>query len=46
MLAVGLNEAAGRASYLACFHAAQAMLFERLGKIVKTHNACAVNSSA
>jgi uncharacterized protein (UPF0332 family) len=38
MLAVGLNEAAGRASYLACFHAAQAMLFERLGKIVKTHN--------
>jgi uncharacterized protein (UPF0332 family) len=38
MLGVGLNEAAGRTSYLAGFHVAQALIFERLGKVLKTHN--------
>lgn len=38
MLGVGLNEAAGRTAYLAGFHAAQAFIFERLGKVLKTHN--------
>jgi len=37
MLAVALNEAAGRTAYLAGFHAAQAFLFERDGKILKSH---------
>ena len=37
MLSVGLNEAAGRSAYLASFHAAQALIFERLGKVLKTH---------
>jgi uncharacterized protein (UPF0332 family) len=34
---VELTEAAGRASYLAAFHAAQALIFERSGKASKTH---------
>lgn len=34
---VELAEAAGRASYLAAFHAAQALIFERSGKASKTH---------
>ena len=38
MLGVALYDAAGRTAYLAGFHAAQALIFERLGKIVKTHN--------
>lgn len=38
MLGVGLNEAAGRSAYLAGFHAAQALIFERLGKAFKTHS--------
>ncbi len=38
MLGVGLYEDAGRAAYLASFHAAQAFLFENLGKIFKTHH--------
>lgn len=38
MLGVGLNNAAGRTAYLAGFHIAQALIFERDGKIVKTHN--------
>jgi uncharacterized protein (UPF0332 family) len=38
MLSVKLNEAAGRTAYLAAFHAAQALIFERIGKILKTHN--------
>ena len=38
MLGVGLNEAAGRTSYLAGFHVAQALIFEHLGKVLKTHN--------
>jgi uncharacterized protein (UPF0332 family) len=37
MLRVGLNQAAGRTAYLAGFHAAQALIFERDGKVFKTH---------
>ena len=33
----GDSETAGRAAYLAAFHAAQALLFERAGKVFKTH---------
>ena len=32
-----LLEAAGRAAYLAAFHAAQALVFDRTGKAAKTH---------
>ena len=38
MLGVGLNEAAGRTAYLAGYHAAQAFIFERLQKVLKTHS--------
>ncbi|MFM8332361.1 MAG: HEPN domain-containing protein [Candidatus Methylumidiphilus sp.] len=38
MLSVNLYEDAGRAAYLAGFHAAQALIFERIGKALKTHN--------
>jgi uncharacterized protein (UPF0332 family) len=34
---VGLNDAASRNAYLAGFHAAQAFIFERHGKVLKTH---------
>jgi uncharacterized protein (UPF0332 family) len=34
---IGLAEAAGRAAYLAVFHAAQALIFERTGKVPRTH---------
>ncbi len=37
MLEAGLNEDAARAAYLACFHVAQAYIFERTGKTLKTH---------
>ena len=37
MLAVHLNEDAGRAAYLAAFHAAQAFVFESVAKMFKTH---------
>jgi uncharacterized protein (UPF0332 family) len=38
MIAAGLNYDAGRAAYLAAFHAAQAVIFEPTGgKVVKTH---------
>jgi uncharacterized protein (UPF0332 family) len=37
MLAVNLNEAAGRTAYLAGLHAAQALIFERTGRIIKRH---------
>ena len=37
MLGVGLNDAAGRTAYLAGFHAAQALIFERVGKVFKSH---------
>ena len=38
MLGVGLDEAAGRTAYLAGFHAAQALIFERVGRAFRTHN--------
>ena len=38
MLGIDLADAAGRTAYLAGFHAAQALIFERLGKMLKTHN--------
>jgi uncharacterized protein (UPF0332 family) len=34
---IELAEAAGRAAYLAGFHAAQALIFERSSKVPKTH---------
>jgi uncharacterized protein (UPF0332 family) len=37
MLAVGLNEDAARSAYLACFHVAQAYIFERTSRTSKTH---------
>ena len=37
MLGVDLYEDAGRAAYLASFHAAQALLFDKAGKVFKTH---------
>ena len=37
MLNVGLAEAAGRTAYLAGLHAAQALIFERTGRIIKRH---------
>lgn len=37
MLDVSLHEDAGRAAYLAGFHAAQAMIFETVGRLLKTH---------
>lgn len=37
MLGVGLYEDAGRATYLAGFHAAQALIFERTTRVLKTH---------
>ena len=38
MLDIGLSEDAGRAAYLACFHTAQAYIFERQNRAVKTHH--------
>lgn len=37
ILAAGVGEDAGRAAYLAAFHAAQALIFERTGAVAKTH---------
>ena len=37
MLAMHYNEAAGRTAYLAGFHAAQALISDRIGRAVKTH---------
>jgi uncharacterized protein (UPF0332 family) len=37
ILGAGIGEDAGRNAYLAAFHAAQALIFARLGRIVKTH---------
>ncbi len=37
MIYAGLKHDAGRAAYLAAFHAAQAVIFERSGKVVKSH---------
>jgi uncharacterized protein (UPF0332 family) len=36
--AIGLAKAAARSAYYAAFHAAQAFIFERTGKIAKTHS--------
>jgi uncharacterized protein (UPF0332 family) len=38
MLSVSLNEDAAREAYLACFHTAQAYIFERTDKTLKTHS--------
>jgi uncharacterized protein (UPF0332 family) len=38
MLKAGLNEDAARAAYLACFHVAQACIFERTKRTLKTHH--------
>ena len=35
---IDLTEAAGRTAYLAMFHAAQALIFDRTGSIAKTHS--------
>ena len=37
MLGIKLYDAAGRTAYLAAFHAAQALISEKLGRAVKTH---------
>jgi uncharacterized protein (UPF0332 family) len=37
MSSIDLNDDAGRAAYLACFHVAQAIIFEREGRVLKTH---------
>jgi uncharacterized protein (UPF0332 family) len=37
MLEAGLNEDAARTAYLACFHIAQAYIFERTDRTSKTH---------
>jgi uncharacterized protein (UPF0332 family) len=33
-----LSDAAGRAAYLAAYHAAQAFVFDRTGRVAKSHN--------
>jgi uncharacterized protein (UPF0332 family) len=38
MASVNENDASGRTAYLAAYHAAQALIFERIGKVLKTHN--------
>ena len=37
MLLAGLYDDAGRGAYLVCFHTAQAVIFEREGRVMKTH---------
>ena len=37
MLGIGLSDAAGRTAYLAEFHAAQRLIFERTRKSLKSH---------
>ena len=37
MLGIELADEAGRTAYLAAFHAAQALIFERTGRTPKTH---------
>jgi uncharacterized protein (UPF0332 family) len=36
--AIGLAKVAARSAYYAAFHTAEAFIFERTGKIVKTHS--------
>ncbi len=38
MLAAGFTDEAGRAAYLAGYHAAQGLIFQREDKVFKTHN--------
>lgn len=38
MLTIGLWDAAGRAAYLAGFHAARALIVARTGKVARTHH--------
>jgi uncharacterized protein (UPF0332 family) len=38
LLAGGFTDEAGRAAYLAGFHAAQALIFERQDRVFKSHN--------
>ncbi len=38
MSAIDLYDDAGRAAYLACFHIAQAMIFEREGRVLKSQH--------
>jgi len=38
VLELGLNDEAGRIAYLAGFHAAEAIILNRTGKIAKTHS--------
>jgi uncharacterized protein (UPF0332 family) len=35
MSSIDLHDDAGRAAYLACFHVAQAVIFERGGRVLK-----------
>jgi uncharacterized protein (UPF0332 family) len=37
ILTIGLGDEAGRAAYLTALHAAQALIFERTGRVAKTH---------
>jgi uncharacterized protein (UPF0332 family) len=37
MMTIPLPDAVGRNAYLAAFHAAQALIFERNGRVAKTH---------
>ena len=37
ILAIGISRQAARLAYYALFHAAQALIFERTGKVAKTH---------
>jgi len=37
ILSIGLGEEAARTAYLAAFHAAQALIYERTGREAKTH---------
>ena len=38
MLAISLTDAAGRTTYLAGMHAAQALIFERTSKVINRHS--------
>jgi uncharacterized protein (UPF0332 family) len=38
ILAINLARPAARSAYYAAFHAAEAMIFERTGKVAKTHS--------
>jgi uncharacterized protein (UPF0332 family) len=37
IIQIGLANAAARSTYYAAFHAAEALIFERTGRVVKTH---------